>query len=171
MYAYISGKLVSIGENCAVLDNGGIGYNITISGNTLTELPKLGNEVKLFIFQHVKEDGISLYGFLNEAEKQMFLRLITISGVGPKMAIGILSGASIKTLSRSILSGDTSTLSKIKGIGKKTAERIILELKESIGEDKLMLSASAGNAMEDTLVSDSVDALEALGMPRSEVYE
>ncbi len=171
MYAYITGKLVTISEGYVVVDNGGIGYQINISNNTLAELPKLGSEAKIFIFQQIKEDEHSLYGFSTEAEKQMFLRLITISGVGPKMAIGILSGASIKTLSMSILSGDTSTLAKIKGIGKKTAERIVLELKESIGEDRLMLSVSSGDKIEDTLVSDSFDALEALGIPRSEVYE
>jgi len=171
MYAYITGKLVSISEGAAVIDNGGIGYNIFISNNTLSELPRLGSDAKLYIYQQIKEDEHCLYGFAIEAEKQMFLRLITISGVGPKMAVGVLSGASLKTLSMSILSGDATTLSKIKGIGKKTAERIILELKESIGEDKLMLSVSAGNKIEDTVVADSIDALEALGLPRSEVYE
>lgn len=172
MYAYIIGNLISISESSIVLDNNGIGYNIFISNTTLTELPKLNSQAKLYIYQQIKDDEHCLYGFASEAEKQMFLRLITISGVGPKMAIGILSGASLKTLSMSILSEDASTLSKIKGIGKKTAERIILELKESIGEDKLMLSVSSGgNSIEDTLVSDSIDALEALGIPRSDVYE
>lgn len=171
MYAYISGKLMAIGEGAVIIDNCGIGYQISISNNTLTELPRLNNDAKLYIYQHVKEDELSLYGFFSEAEKQMFLKLISISGVGPKMALGILSGASLKTLSMSILSGDTSTLSKIKGIGKKTAERIILELKESIGEDKLMLSVSSGGNIEDTVVADSIDALVALGMNKSEVYE
>ncbi len=171
MYAYITGKLVSISEGTAVLDNGGIGYSIFISNNTLSELPRIGSETKLFIYQQIKDDGHFLYGFATEAEKQMFSRLITISGVGPKIAIGVLSGASLNTLSMSILSGDTSTLSKIKGIGKKTAERIVLELKESIGEDRLMLSVSSGGNIEDTVVADSIDALEALGLPRSEVYE
>ncbi len=170
MYAYIGGKLITTREGAVVIENNGIGYFINISNNTLTELPKIGSETRLFIYQHVKEDEISLYGFCKEAEKMMFLRLIKISGVGPKLAMSILSGASLKVLSMSILSSDYSTLCKIKGIGKKTAERIILELKEEIGKDNFALGLSDTN-VEDTVVADSLEALVALGMNKSEVYE
>ena len=140
MYAYISGKLVDIAEGFVVVDNNGIGYEIGVSNTTLAQLPPMGNTVKLYIFHIVKEDEESLYGFYSTAERAMFCKLIAVSGVGPKMAQTILGAFNVNSLSMAIITGDVKSLSRVKGIGKKTAERIVLELKEPVGEDTALLT-------------------------------
>lgn len=174
MYAYISGKLVDVAEGAVVLDNNGIGYEICISNTTLAQLPPLGNPAKLYIYHSVKEDDESLYGFFSQAERALFLRLISVSGVGPKLALTVLSGLSVNALSMAILTGDVKSLARVKGIGKKTAERIVLELKESVGEDTTMLSVAsmpAGTTTVDTVAADALEALESMGLARSDAYE
>lgn len=152
------------------MDVGGIGYQLYVSSNTLSRITSLGESCKLFTYLHVKEDEMTLYGFYTEAEKHFFLKLIEVSGIGPKMALNILSGAPLQVLSASIISGDTSTLSSIKGIGKKTAQRIILELKENCSEDDFAVNISAGVSENDQTVIDSLDILEGMGVPRNECY-
>lgn len=175
MYAYISGKLMDIAEGVVVVDNNGIGYEICVSNTTLAQLSPLGTNVKLYIYHSVKEDDESLYGFFTPAERTMFLKLISISGLGPKMAQGILSAISVNALSMAVMTGDVKSLAKVKGIGKKTAERIVLELKESVGEDTVLLSsASSGGASQSTLdmvAADALEALESMGLARSDAYE
>ena len=174
MYAYIVGKVDTYGDGYLVVEAGGIGYLLNASNYTVSKLGRAGQTVKVYTYLAVREDDMSLYGFATEEEKQMFLRLITVSGVGPKMALGILSAADVSTLATSIVSGDTKTLSKVKGIGKKTAERIVVELKESIGESGasfLSAGSSIGVPLEnDTMIEEALEVLTTLGVSRTEAY-
>lgn len=173
MYSFIIGKIDSIGDGYIVLENNGIGYHIAVSGTTIGKVGRIGETVKVLLWLSVREDEMSLYGFYSKEEKQMFLKLISISGVGPKMAIGILSDSDVNALAVSIISGDTKALSKIKGIGKKTAERIILELKESIGDEninKLAHSVASRAAGGDSMASEALEVLTGLGVSKSDAY-
>lgn len=134
MYSYLRGEIVEIAENSVVMDVNGVGYELTASNYTLAEC-KLGQKQKLFTYLQVKEDGVALFGFASSEEKNMFLRLISVSGVGCKVAIAVLSGMDSNSLAVAIFNGDTRLLTKIKGLGKKTAERIVLELKEKVVVD------------------------------------
>ena len=175
MYAYISGKLVDMQEGAVVVDNQGIGYELFVSNITLSQLPPVGQSVRLFVYQIVKEDELSLYGFYSSSEKQMFTKLISVSGVGPKLAQAVLSGMSVNALSSAILTGDVKSMAKVKGVGKKTAERIVLELKENVGEDIVSLQtaspASPSGSYVDSVCADALEALESMGLSRSQAYE
>ena len=162
MIAHLRGKLLSKHPNQAVVETGGVGYDVVISVPTFSDLPGAGSEVALHIHTHVREDQIALYGFLHPAEKQLFEKLITVSGIGPKLAITILSGMAADAMVAAIRGNDIARLTKIPGIGKKTAERMVLELR-----DKLAPSASATvlptlSAVEDDVLS----ALVNLGYQR-----
>ena len=173
MYAYIVGKVDSFGDGYMVVEAGGIGYFVNVSNFTVAKFGRVGETVKLHLYLSVREDDMSLYGFYSPDEKQLFMKLITVSGVGPKMAIGILSSADLSTLATSIISGDIKTLSKVKGIGKKTAERIIVELKETIGDDGVRMAfgaSEAPNAETDTMVEEALEVLTTLGVNRTEAY-
>lgn len=133
MIGYLKGKLLYSEENVVVLEVNGVGYELTLSSSALKNvLDNRGGEV--YTYLAVREDGVSLYGFTSIEEKRMFLKLITVSGVGPKMGITVLSQTSLKDLATAIATSDVKSLSKIKGLGKKTAERIILELREKMSE-------------------------------------
>jgi holliday junction DNA helicase RuvA len=133
MIAHLRGKLLSKHPNQAVVDVSGVGYDVTISVPAFSELPAAGSEVSLFIHTHVREDLIALYGFLRTSEKQLFEKLITVSGIGPKLAITILSGIpAADQLSRAIRANDIAQLTRIPGIGRKTAERMVLELRDKL---------------------------------------
>lgn len=170
MYAFISGKVDSIADGLVVIDNNGIGYNVFVSSNTLTRLPKIGEMVKLFTYTYVKEDTFQLYGFLYDDEKRMFLKLININGVGCKMAMGILSGVDSATLAISIANSDVTGLSRIKGVGKKTAERIILELKEKVDIADIT-GIDTGSVGDDKEVNDAVAALVSLGIAKPVAFK
>ena len=131
MIAYIKGKILSADDNVLVIENNGLGYEVVCSAAAKTRLLASGGG-EVYTYLSVREDGVSLFGFDSPAEKNMFLKLISVSGVGPKMGIGILSGISLNDLAIAIAASDIKTLSKIKGLGKKTAERIVLELREAI---------------------------------------
>jgi holliday junction DNA helicase RuvA len=132
MIAHLRGRLQSLTPDHAVLDVGGVGYAVHLPLSTYYELQRLaaGVEVSLFVHTHVREDTLALYGFWSERERQLFERLLTVSGVGPRLARGILSGLPAEDLLRALASGDLARLSKVPGVGKKTAERLVLELKE-----------------------------------------
>ncbi len=164
MYSYITGKVVNKTFNSVVLENNGIGYEIGASGNTLYDV-ELGEIARIYTYLFVREDEMSLYGFSREEEKKLFLRLIDISGIGPKMAMQILSGYDLKTLTVAIASGDVKTLCKIKGLGKKTAELIVLNLREAAAQD---VTESQGADIVGDDVADAVFALESLGIPKTE---
>lgn len=173
MYAYIVGKVDSFGDGYMVVEAGGIGYFVNVSNFTVAKLGRAGETVKLYLYLSVREDDMSLFGFYSPDEKQLFMKLITVSGVGPKMAIGILSSADLSTLATSIISGDIKTLSKVKGIGKKTAERIIVELKENIGDDGVRMAFGGLDTTSpetDTMVEEALEVLTTLGVNRTEAY-
>ena len=134
MYYSITGKVSRVDDNVLVVNAGGVGYEVFCSTSSIYELLGEG-EKTVYTYLHVREDAFMLFGFSSLAEKKMFMNLISISGIGPKMAISILSGVSSNMLARAVVNKDVSMLTKIKGLGKKTAERIVLELKEKVEEN------------------------------------
>ncbi len=132
MIAHLRGKLLAKHPNQAILETAGVGYDVTITIPTFSDLPGPGSEVALHIHTHVREDQIALYGFLKPAEKTLFEKLITVSGIGPKLAITILSGMPADEMVGAIRGNDIARLTRIPGIGKKTAERMILELRDKL---------------------------------------
>lgn len=132
MIAHLRGKLVSKHPNQAIVECAGVGYDVTISVPTFSDLPATGAEVSLFVHTHVREDALALFGFLHAQEKQLFERLIGVSGIGPKLAITILSGMPTDQMVSAIRNGDLACLTKIPGIGRKTAERMVLELRDKL---------------------------------------
>lgn len=152
MLAKIKGTLEYLKDNYVVVDNGGLGYKIFLSAYSMGKVAGQG-QVELFLHTHVREDTLALYGFLTQEELDMFELLISISGIGPKAGLGILSIATPKTIRTAILNEDSSILTKVSGVGKKTAERVILELRNKVAD-------MSGDEKEEA-VSDS-DAIEAL---------
>lgn len=157
MIAHLRGKLLAKHPNQAILETAGVGYDVTISVPTFSDLPALGAEVALHIHTHVREDAIALYGFLRPSEKLLFEKLITVSGIGPKLAITILSGMAADEMVAAIRGNDVARLTRIPGIGKKTAERMVLELR-----DKLPETPSAAAPAVPSLSSTEEDVLSAL---------
>ncbi|MCL2631081.1 MAG: Holliday junction branch migration protein RuvA [Firmicutes bacterium] len=173
MFSYIKGILISKSPNNAVVEAFGLGYDAQVSYNTFLKLPNTGSEVKLFLELCVSQDGVSLFGFHSQEEKTMFLRLISISGIGPKGATVILSGVELTSLLASIVTGDAKALSKIKGVGKKTAELIILELKEKLLKempeaDGFFAGETSQAKTADALSESAITALMTLGITRAE---
>ena len=164
MISYIKGTLVHRGNGVVVVETSGLGYEIFVSAATLSVLPEVGETVKIHTHMNVKEDGISLYGFSTAEELELFHRLISVTGVGPKGALGFLSQLKPQEIILAILSDDVKTLSKAPGVGRKTAQRVILELKDKfqIEAEELMPTGSNGAKFE------AMDALAALGYSRSE---
>ena len=160
MIAYLRGQILSKTPNAVVLDCNGVGYELAISVTTYTELGDLGAEARLHVHTHVREDQIALFGFAEPQEKRLFEKLLTISGIGPKLAITVLSGISADRLVGAIRSGDHATLTKIPGIGKKTAERVVLELKDKL--DDLAGFTAAGEIVRPSLGALEEDVLSAL---------
>ncbi|HEV2697623.1 MAG TPA: Holliday junction branch migration protein RuvA [Terriglobales bacterium] len=164
MIAHLRGKLISRHPNQAIVDAAGVGYDVVISVPTFSELPSLGSEVSLHIHTHVREDQIALYGFLRPEEKELFEKLITVSGIGPKLAITILSGMPADEMVNAIRGNDLARLTKIPGIGKKTAERMVLELR-----DKLPLATEIARVLPSlsAVQDDVLSALLNLGYQRA----
>jgi Holliday junction DNA helicase RuvA len=132
MIAHLRGKLLAKHPNQAIVETAGVGYDVTISVPTFSELPAIGAEVALHIHTHVREDQIALYGFLRPSEKVLFEKLITVSGIGPKLAVTILSGMAADEMVGAIRGNDIARLTRIPGIGRKTAERMVLELRDKL---------------------------------------
>jgi len=164
MIAHVRGKLLAKHPNQAVVETAGVGYDVTISVPTFSDLPALGAEVALHIHTHVREDLIALYGFLRPSEKLLFEKLITVSGIGPKLAITILSGMAADEMVGAIRGNDIVRLTRIPGIGKKTAERMVLELRDKLPETG-PATAVAVPAMSAT-EEDVLSALLNLGYQR-----
>ncbi len=167
MLSYIKGKVTEAGENTLVVECGGLGYELLVSRGAASAAA-VGSEVKLPVYLSVSETGVALYGFKDAAEKDMFLKLIGISGIGAKMAIGILSGMGVNDLIAAIARGDVKGLSGIKGIGKKTAERIALELRDKIGAEIADMGEKVGVTPDIVPDEDAVLALMALGFNKNE---
>ena len=164
MIAHLRGKLIARHPNQVIVDAMGVGYDVTISVPTFSELPPAGGEVSLHIHTHVREDQIALYGFLRPEEKHLFEKLISVSGIGPKLAITILSGMPADEMTSAIRGNDVVRLTKIPGIGRKTAERMVLELRDKlppIGTDQVHVMPSLSAIQEDVL-----SALMNLGYQR-----
>jgi holliday junction DNA helicase RuvA len=157
MIAHLRGKLLVKHPNQAIVETGGVGYDVTISVPTFSDLPALGAEVNLHIHTHVREDQIALYGFVRLADKSLFEKLLTVSGIGPKLAITILSGMPADEMVGSIRGNDVARLTRIPGIGRKTAERMVLELR-----DKLPPAASGQEIAVPTMSPVEEDVLSAL---------
>lgn len=166
MISYLEGKLISKTDKYAVVSAGGIGYRVFLPSNILHKIPEIGELVKIFTYLHVKEDGMALYGFAAPAELEFFELLITISGIGPKAALAIISLDKPNVLAGAILREDINFLTKISGIGAKTAQKIVLELKEKI--KKLSFDVEDTDA---TLDADPIEALVALGWSAREARE
>lgn len=164
MIAYINGILKSKQEGEIIVDCGGIGYQIFISNNTLSSLPIENEEVEIYTYLHVREDEMVLYGFSSLEEKQLFFKMISVSDIGPKKAMGILSGMNLSDLMVAIATSDTKTLSRIKGLGAKTAERLCLELKDKIN----ILGAVGYQQHEDSsVISQAIETLVSLGVNKT----
>jgi Holliday junction DNA helicase RuvA len=165
MIAHLRGKLLVKHPNQAIVETGGVGYDVTISVPTYSGLPAVGSEVGLHIHTHVREDIIALYGFLRSAEKTLFEKLITVSGIGPKLAITILSGMAAEEMINAIRGNDIARLTRIPGIGKKTAERMVLELRDKLTVEKAgeMPATPAMSPIEEDVLS----ALMNLGYQRA----
>lgn len=171
MIGFIKGRIDSRAEDRVILENNGIGYEIYVPGSVLDELPHTGEEIKLYTYLHVREDAMQLYGFLTADALLFFKMLITVSGIGPKGALGILSVMDVDSLRFAILAGDAKSISKAPGIGKKTAEKVVLELRDKCDSDDYLSenreesaagSATAGDNASDA-VRDAIEALVALG--------
>ena len=132
MYAYIKGEIVDLSEDNVVIECNNIGYNIHVPASMIARLPGVGSTVKIYTYTSVKEDSFNLFGFLSKDELEMFKLLITVSGIGPKGALSIISEMGVNELRLAIISGDSKTISKAPGIGKKSAERIIIDLRNKV---------------------------------------
>lgn len=175
MIAFVRGKIENISEDNVVIDTGGIGYNIKISAGTADRLPGVGREVKLFTYTCVREDAFWLYGFLTRDELEIFKKLITVNGIGPKGGLAILSVMTADDLRFAIMSGDARAIAKAPGIGAKTAGRVILDLKDKISlEDTLIqkeingYGTGAALNVESKARNEAVEALVALGYSASD---
>jgi Holliday junction DNA helicase RuvA len=165
MIAHLRGVLLAKHPNQAIVEAYGVGYDVAITVPTFTDLPAAGTEVSLHIHTHVREDALSLYGFLRLTEKHLFEKLLTVSGIGPTLAIKILSGMPADEMVGAIRGGDLARLTRIPGIGKKTAERMVLELRDKLpattGEPEVGVTTAT------PVEEDVISALVNLGYPRS----
>ena len=177
MIGFIKGELADIKENYIVLETGNIGYEIYLPSSAILELPPRKSTVKLYTYLHVKEDALSLFGFLTKDDLEMFKLLITVNGIGPKGAIGILSGITADEIRFSVLAEDAKAIAKAPGIGPKTASKIILELKdkfklESAFEQKLLNQSDKSNSQNIYgKREEAIQALTTLGYSASDAYK
>ena len=171
MFYYLSGTVTHIEPYLAVIDCGGVGYACRTTNNTLSHLQK-GKPAKLYTHLNVREDAMELFGFASREEKRMFLSLTGVSGVGPKMALALLGSMPLKELNLAILLGDVTALSRAPGIGKKTAQRIALELKDKVSQEDVSAVSIGGAAPVQSMAADCVtealEALQALGYTPAE---
>ena len=175
MIASLSGILLVKQPNHVIIDVGGVGYEVLVSGRTYDRLPGTGDEVFLYIYTSVREDAITLYGFAKAEDKELFLLLNTVSGVGPKLALGILSGISASDLCEALSRKNLGRLTALSGVGKKTAERMCVELGDKVGR---FYTAVAGelyapdeSMIEGDTVQDALSALVNLGYPQTTAWK
>ncbi|NMA95471.1 MAG: Holliday junction branch migration protein RuvA [Clostridiales bacterium] len=169
MFAYINGILDSIEENEVVIDVHGIGYLVTVPSSVVDSLPARGENLKLYTYFVVREDAQEIYGFIDIYQKRMFQKLITVSGIGPKVGLSILSSIDTIDISTSIVSGDIDTLTRAPGVGRKTAQRIIFELKDKMGDFQIEANLGRVEAIpKDGQLDEVIEALLSLGYSKSE---
>ncbi len=171
MLAYIDGKLAYKDHAQAILDVNGVGYEVRISLTTYSKLPAEGEKAKLYTFQHIKEDAHTLYGFLDPNEKALFMHLISVSGIGPNTGIVIVSSMSVGEIRQAIIQEDVRSIQAIKGVGPKTAQRIVLDLRDRLRKDELLAKAGVDTVplarAHNTNRSEALSALVTLGFARA----
>lgn len=168
MYAFISGSLEYVGNGYVVLDNNGIGFRVHIPTTILTKLPAPGKQVKLYTYQHIREDAMELFGFLNMEDKEIYEILISVSGVGPKVGLAILSTVESSAFITAVISGDVKAITKAPGVGPKLAQRIILELKDKFKGYGVESSVAVEDVATTSYNNEAIEALTALGYTQSE---
>lgn len=176
MISYISGTLKYIAQDVITVDNSGIGYGISVSPKTVEALPAIGERVCIYTYMSVSESGIALYGFLSREELELFCSVIGVSGIGPKGALGILGALSPSQLVMAVLTNDLKALYSAPGIGKKTAQRLVLELKDKLDASQAFEAESEGAALPVSSAasgekSEAVEALEVLGFAHAEAVK
>lgn len=167
MISYIRGILAEKTPARIVVEAAGVGYEILVPLSSYDALPRAGDELLIHTHHHVREDVQQLYGFASERERQVFRMLISVSGIGPRLALGILSGASVEGITDAIVREEVEQLTLIPGIGRKTAQRLIVELKGRIAEEEAMVVVGSGSAAVDSSAREAVEALIALGFTRA----
>ncbi len=180
MFSYIKGELAEVFEGGVVVEAGQIGWNISVPVSVLDRLPRIGSEVKIFTSFQVREDAMTLYGFLSRQDQRMFEELLGVSGIGPKAALGILSSLTPDDLRLAILSEDARAIAKAPGVGPKTAKRIILDLKDRVKAEDVLpamvagadgAGAQAAGSLADGAAREAAEALVALGYSASEAMK
>lgn len=177
MYSYIRGIVAEKGHNEVVIEAGGVGYLLTCSMNTMQDVPPKGEEMRIHTWLSVREDAMELFGFATREERTMFLRLTSISGIGPRTALGMLGSMPLRDLTLAIVTGDTAALSRAPGIGKKTAQRIALELKEKITADDFESMPDGAKPafpvqnMQEDAFAEALLALQSLGYSNGEAVK
>ena len=169
MYHHLSGKLVHKSATAIVVDVAGVGYDLSVPLSTYEGLPREGSDVRLLTHLHVRDDGMRLFGFLSADERELFRMLIGVSGIGPMLALAVLSGTSVETVKQAVINGDASLLKKIRGVGTKTAERMVLELREAV--TRLGVRPGVTVSVGDRTALDAVAALVSLGYSRTKAEE
>ncbi len=173
MISHLKGRLEHVDRAHLVVDVGNVGYHVHVSSGTLGRLPKIGDKVQLFTYQVVREDDISLYGFLTREERNLFRLLLSVSGIGPKASMSIISGFPIDKIVTAITQGDVDLISSVPGIGKKTAQKLIIELKDKVAKAYAIKPSdmTAGIKGDQTVVQDAISALISLGYSPREARE
>ena len=172
MIAYLSGKLLEKQANTLIVDVGGVGYEVSIPLSTFYEIGDIGSDVQLRIYTHVREDAIQLFGFKTNRERELYLRLISVQGIGAKSGIAMLSGMSADELILALRTEDLAKLSTIPGVGRKTAERMVIELRDKVGDvcvegTSALDAATTGSVPVDDVFEDALSALVNLGYQRN----
>lgn len=171
MYAFLNGIVADKGLNELVLDVNGVGYLLSVSMTTLQDTPPVGENMKVYTYLSVREDAMELFGFSTKEEKAMYLKLLAVSGIGPRLALAILGSMPLRDLSLAIVTGDVTALSRAPGVGKKTAQRIALELKEKVSEGDFADASTAHTAftpVQEDAATEALAALQALGYTAAE---
>ena len=172
MFSFITGILEEKENNIAVVNCNGVGFELNVSETTIFELPNKGELATIYTYMAVREDAINLFGFATKEEKDVFLKLISVSGIGGKMAIAILSAMPVSDLIMAIASENIKLLSSVKGLGKKTAERLVLELKSSFDDMQLsMLVTNKAMPIHNSAIEETIDTLVAMGLTRNEATQ
>lgn len=173
MLSFIYGTIEEKGNNIVVINTNGVGFEINVSETTIFELPEVGGSAKVYTYMAVREDAITLFGFATLEEKSAFLKLIGVSGIGGKMAIAILSAMPVANLVEAIVTENLKLLSSVKGLGKKTAERLVVELKNSLDDLQINMfkPSKTTNPVINTSVEEAIDTLVAMGLHRLNATE
>ena len=180
MIGYIKGRLEEVMDGAIIVDNNGIGYEIFVPASVIGGLPSKGNEVKIYTYMNVREDSLQLFGFMTRDDLEVFKMLITVSGIGPKGALGILGVMSADDIRFAVMSEDAKTISKAPGIGAKTARKLIIELKDKLNFKDVIegaldrgenAAANSSASADKQIISDAVEALTALGYSASDAMK